>query len=398
MGKPKAPKPPDPKETSSASTSTNIGTAVANAFLGNVNEITPDGRTSVNQTGTYKWTDPYTNKTYDVPTFTRTTTLSPEQQAIARQQNAANLNLSKLANTQSDFLKGYLGNEMSLKGLPQRADVGGIQAPDLQTSYVDDFSNDRQRVEDALFSRLDRKLGQDQGALQSQLANQGIRVGTEAYERAMADFGQNRNDARTSAILSAGQEQSRLAGLSRDQAMFGNSAAQQGYSNEMARAQAMNTNRDSALQELFAARNQPINEITALLSGSQVNQPQFMGANMPTIPTTDVAGLIGENYNQKMGAYNQQMAARQSLFGGLLGLGGSLLMSDERTKENVEPVGELKGHKLFEYNYKADPTKKRHIGVMAQKVEKKRPDAVHTRSDGVKLVDYGALFQAGSKN
>ncbi len=30
MGKPKAPKPPDPRQTAAAQTSTNIGTAIAN--------------------------------------------------------------------------------------------------------------------------------------------------------------------------------------------------------------------------------------------------------------------------------------------------------------------------------------------------------------------------------
>jgi len=97
----KAPSAPDPKETASASTGTNVATAIANAMMGNVSQVTPDGTLNYNQTGTYKFSDPYTGQSYDIPTFTATQTLSPEQQAIADQVNAAKGNLAGLANTLS---------------------------------------------------------------------------------------------------------------------------------------------------------------------------------------------------------------------------------------------------------------------------------------------------------
>ena len=74
MGKPSAPKPPDPIKTGSAQTATNIGTAVANAGLNQVDQITPDGSLSYSQTGTTSWTDPVSGKTYDIPKFTATQT------------------------------------------------------------------------------------------------------------------------------------------------------------------------------------------------------------------------------------------------------------------------------------------------------------------------------------
>ena len=62
------------------------------------------------------------------------------------------------------------------------------------------------------------------------------------------------------------------------------------------------------------------------------------------------------------------------------------MFSDERLKENIEPVGELfDGTNVYRYNYKGDNIPR--IGVMAQEVEKTRPDAV-TEIGGYKAVDY----------
>jgi hypothetical protein len=85
-----------------------------------------------------------------------------------------------------------------------------------------------------------------------------------------------------------------------------------------------------------------------------------------------------------------QESPLKSLLGGaslLTGLFGKL--SDVRAKENVKPVGKLDdGQKVYAYNYKGDPTPE--IGLLAQEVEKVRPEAVATGPDGYKRVDYGA--------
>jgi len=49
--------------------------------------------------------------------------------------------------------------------------------------------------------------------------------------------------------------------------------------------------------------------------------------------------------------------------------------SDRRLKENIEPIGKLfDGQKVYRYNFKGDD--KTQIGLMAQEVEKRHPDAV----------------------
>jgi len=74
-----------------------------------------------------------------------------------------------------------------------------------------------------------------------------------------------------------------------------------------------------------------------------------------------------------------------------LGLGTSLLgfmtPSDERLKENMEPIGKtFDGQNLYKYNYKGDP--RTQIGLSAQEVEKRNPNAVYRRDDGMRVVDY----------
>lgn len=203
--------------------------------------------------------------------------------------------------------------------------------------------------------RLDPLIAQQEDTLATKLSNQGIKLGSAAYDRAMAQQGQNRNDAYNQLLLSG---------------------------------------RGQAFSEAQAERNQPINEITALLSGSQVSMPQAAGFNQSQIPTTDTAGLINENYNQKMNIYGQQMAQRQNVMGGLFGLGSALIMSDRRTKTDIEEVGETKdGQPIYTYRYKAGGPMQ--LGLMAQDVEKKRPDAV-TTIGGIKHVDYGKALQLGA--
>jgi hypothetical protein len=388
MGGSSPPPPTPPRETSAAQTGANISTAIANNFMSNANLIGADGSTQMtNQTGTYRFTDPYTNQSYDIPTFTRTESLSPVRQQTLEQSNQANLNLATLgANTSRDLI-GNMQKQLTAADLGPRPELG-----QLRTSYDTEFTADRGRTEEALFSRLNPKLQQDRAALETQLSNQGIKLGSAAYDRAMGNFGQQSNDARMAAILASGQEQSRLADLARQSAGFGNAAQMDQYNAGL-------SGRAQQMQEAFALDNQPVNKAMALASGTQVANPQFQAFNVNRIPTTDNAGII-QNYDQQnFQRWQAEEQQNQRMMGGLMGLGGSALgmfrFSDERLKENVEKVGKLDGHSLYRYNYKGDDNVE--LGVMAQEVEKKRPDAVKKTSGGVRMVDYGALFNAGKK-
>jgi hypothetical protein len=89
--------------------------------------------------------------------------------------------------------------------------------------------------------------------------------------------------------------------------------------------------------------------------------------------------------------------AVQGLGNAASGIGSSLMamFSDERLKEDIEPVGELyDGTNVYRYRYIGDPMMR--IGVMAQEVEKTNPDAV-VEIGGYKAVDYGRATQFASQ-
>jgi hypothetical protein len=440
MGKGSAPKPPDPYATASAQTGQNIGTAVGNQILGNVNQNTPYGSLAYNQTGTYQWTDPTSGKQYDIPQFTADQTLSPEQQKLYNIGVQGQTNLARLGRNQSAKLGELLGSPMDLSGAPdvnapnlqtKLGDAGpiwggkGLQsgiAGDITNTYGDEgsYADQRMRVEDALMARLNPSLERDRASMEARLSNQGIKLGSAAYDRGADEFTRQSNDARLGAILGAGEEQSRLAGLDLDKAMFQNAAAGQKFGQKLAQQGAVNAAqgqrfgqglagaqfgnaarqtgfgndrllRGDYLSEQYANRNQPINEISALLGGGQVTQPNFVNTPTPQMPTTDVAGLINQNYNQQLGAFqmNQANNPMNGIMGGLFGLGqAGIMASDRRLKTDVERVGMWKGLPLYLYRYVWGGPKR--LGVMAQDVLRVKPSAV-VPIGGYLAVDYGAL-------
>lgn len=345
MGKKSAPKPPkpaDPNVVAAAQTGTNVGTAVANSFLNNISQVGPDGTLSYAVDGYTDWKDPSSGRTYKLPKWVQSTQLSPGQQKLYDLNQGTETELAGMAGEQARKVRELLSSPV-------------------------DLSNDA--VEKRLFDLADRRFApqkeRELASMQTSLANQGITQGSEAYDRAMGRFNEGWNDRYNQLAL---------------------------------------TGRGQAVQEILTSRNQPLNEVIGVLNGTQVGLPQFSGA--PTqygIPTTDYAGIVNNNFNQRMGVYNaqmQQQAQQQSMLGGLFGTLGSMMgtFSDKRLKENVKEVGRTNdGQKIYSYNYKGDP--KPQMGLIAQEVMKRKPDAVTLdEGSGFLMVDYGkALKGAGKK-
>lgn len=253
--------------------------------MGMVSQRGPDGSLTYNQTGSQQIN--IGGKTYDIPQYEAVTSLSDTAQQRYDTTNAATQNMADIAKLLSGRIEDQAGNPVSMDNLPDLPGSGGYEAS-------------RKSVEDALYSRLNPQLQQARSSRETDLANRGIRMGSAAYDRAMAGVGQNENDARQQVVLAGGQEQSRLAGM-----------------DSAARAQ--------LLQERNQAANEPINRMSALLSQTQVNTPQYQTYTPQNMAVTDVAGITQQGYANQNAAYQAKMQQQNAIYGGLFGLGSAAI-------------------------------------------------------------------------
>ena len=78
------------------------------------------------------------------------------------------------------------------------------------------------------------------------------------------------------------------------------------------------------IQDALLGRNQPINEMNAWQTGSQIGMPQFQGysqAGFAGGPDYLGAGMGESQYD--LGAWNADTASNNALMGGLFGLGAA---------------------------------------------------------------------------
>jgi hypothetical protein len=226
-------------------------------------------------------------------------------------------------------------------------------------------TQDLQNTQDALYKKQmqylqpEQKLQSDQE--QAQLANMGATIGSPAYNNEMARIGRQQqaqtSDARTQAITGAGAEQSRLFGLG-----------------------------TQGLQNQITVRNAPLNEYETLAGNG--------GAAQATAQTPDISGAFNQNYQGAVNSANAQAASQNQTESSLASAAmlAAMFFSDRRLKEDIRKVGKTDdGLPVYTYKYKGDS--RTQMGVMAQDVEKERPEAVFSLGGrgGPKMVDYGAI-------
>jgi len=182
--------------------------------------------------------------------------------------------------------------------------------------------------------------------------------------------------------------------IAAQQQQLANAAQLQQYNQNLGAGQFANQAATQELQKQLALRNQPLNEITGLMSGSQLQMPQFQGYNPTNIAPAPIFAGAQAQGNAALQNYGIQQAGANALTSGLFNLGGAAMMapigtfSDRRLKSNIERIGT---HKLGIGFYEYDIFGERQQGVMADEVEKVMPEAVLTHSSGYKMVNYGLL-------
>jgi hypothetical protein len=335
-----APPPPDYAGAARETAAGNLDAARANIAANRVNQYTPYGSLEYQVSGEDKFGNPM---------WKATQSLSPAQQQLLDYQNQASLGLGNLTQKGLGYVSNMLDNPFDTSALPS-------------TGF-----NPSQSYQDAYMQRLAPQIEQGREALNVDLANRGIPIGSEAYKRAMMTQSQREND-----LLAAATTQG-----------FG--VGQQA--------------RQSALQEQAYLRNEPLNTLSAVRTGAQVQGPTFVNPAMQANTAgADILGATQMGYNAQLGASNAQNAANNAMTQGMFSLGGAALMSDIRTKENIVHIAWLpNGLPVYTYEYK-DEFKDHplaghgtHTGVMAHEVEAMYPNAVITLDNGYKAVDYGQL-------
>ena len=275
--------PPTPDYTKAAQQqgTENRLTAQVQGSINNPNVYSPYG----SQTVTWSKAPQGSGLNYaPIPTLTQK--LSPDQQALYNQQVSTQQQLAGVAGQGANALKGVVGTPVDFSGAPQ---TGNYDAT-------------RKSVIDAMMGRANEDYAKQTDAANSNLVAAGIRPGTKAYADNQQMIERSRNDARNQAEISGGN------------------AAAQAYNVDEAR-------RRQAITELLAQRQTPLNEISALMSGSQVSNPfstpgYAQNTQVAPSPLYDAAQQTG---NWQSDIYNVGAAQAGNLQSGLFGLGGAAL-------------------------------------------------------------------------
>lgn len=289
MGKksPSPPATPDPAAVAATQGAANLDTAIAQGILNRTNQITPTGTSTYKQIGTQDVAGK------QVPQFEQTVTLSPDQQAILDKQSALSKSLLEVGQGELGQVQSNLSQPIDLSNLPPAFDTANDPYKRVADSIYNQYT-----------SRLDPQWQQDQQRLETQLTNQGFTRGSDAWNKAVDAFSRQKNDAYQTAlnasVTGAGTEESRQAALSTGQ-------------------------RNAALSELLLKRNQPLNEIAALMGTSPgVTMPSFAPIPQTGIAGTDIVGPTYASYQGNLNAFNNAQGNQQAAMGGLFGLGGTL--------------------------------------------------------------------------
>ena len=447
---------PDYTGAANATSQGSVQAAIANNLMAHPNIYTPLGSQTWNQTGTTTVPGVGGQPAFDIPTYSQTVDMTPEGQHLYDEQMGLSTGLLGLGNSSLDQARQALGSGLNTSALPKnvsslsQGNFKGGPAPTTSggplnptggriQGQINPQAYDRNQVINSLYrqqtSRLDPQWKQQEEATRTQLANQGLVPGGEAYTNAMRDQSFAKNDAYNSALNSAignatAQQQAQF-GMAQGAGQFANQAQQQGYGQQLSNANLnlgaqqqafgqqatstqmgnqaeqarlaqqqqagtfQNQSRQQQLQEAAYLRQLPLTELNAIRTGAQPQMPQFqpsqysMGAQGP-----NMLSAANQQYQGDLAAYNAQVGQQNSMMGGLFGLGGAALMaptgtfSDRRLKSNIQRIGT---HPLGIGLYAYDIFGERTIGVMADEAMAVRPEAVSEHASGYLMVDYGRL-------
>ncbi len=218
--------------------------------------------------------------------YIQTTSLSPDQQSLYDSQNAISQDLLKTGMAKTGQVDQAMANPLDTSGLGQW---------NQSIAPADDAS--RQRVEQAMMSRMNPELNTQEASTRNRLIQAGIQPGSQAWDAEMGRVDRSRNDAMMQAVLAGGNEESRQFGLNERAANFGNQA------------------RAGQLGEMDFLRNLPLQELNQLRSGAQPQIPTFSGTPGANVNPADILGAGMAQGQNDMSRFQTQQAGQNSAYG-----------------------------------------------------------------------------------
>lgn len=304
-------------------------------------------------------------------------------QMTAGLTNAQNQAISGLGQAQGAYQPYY--DQASTYGQQATTAVTPMEfSADALSQFQNPYTND---VVNATLGDLARLFGQQQ----SQVTGNAIASGAWGGDRAgIVKSNLANNQAQTAASTLAGLRQSAYT-----------NAVQQFNTANQAQMSAQQQNNANALSAAQLYQNLGTGASTNAINLNQA----LMGAGT-TQQATDQAALDAQ-YQQFLNQQQYPFQTLSWLTGVATGVGsnaggttignsttntsgwnvGANITSDERAKEDIEPVGQLfDGQPIYRYHYVGDDTPR--IGLIAQEVEQSHPEAVDFGS-GLGSVHYG---------
>lgn len=226
-----------------------------------------------------------------------TTRLSPSQQRQFDVNNQINESLGGVAKQGLGYVQSALDQPLGAP-MPLTSSAGDPQL--LQKNVMDALYKNSTQYLDPQFSQSDK-------ALEARLANQGITQGSEAYNAAML----NQSNARQQAYESA-RNAATSGAVGAAQGMFGQYMGNANLGNQVSA-------QDFAQRQ--AMQQNPINMLNAVRTGQQMNvatlpTPQNV-AMQQGVAGPDLLGAASATGQYNQGIYNAQQAANTGMFGGL---------------------------------------------------------------------------------
>ena len=183
-----------------------------------------------------------------------------------------------LAPQAQQTLDTQMGLSNQLGNLAQ-GQVGNVNTSPMDLSSVQGIAD---KAYGAMTSRLDPQWAARDQSQEAALRNQGLVAGDQAYDSAMRDYNNAKNDAYQQANLGAIQTM------------------------------------PQTYQLASSAYNQPLNYLNAIRTGAQIQNPTFQQT-----PGANYSSAAGQQAQYNQGLYNSQVGSNNSMMSGLFGLGAS---------------------------------------------------------------------------